>query len=138
MSTIQKQIRDAVMARLQTIPGVTTFFRSCHRVVGEQELPAVFLYSHNDRAVNERDNQQEPHERAYTVRVEIRLEGRPEEDVTDDLCIAVRRALLQDVTLNGLVNRIVWTDQAWDGTEDENALAGSALDFSIFYLWKPE
>jgi hypothetical protein len=138
MSTIQKQIRDAVMVRLQTIPGVTTFFRSPRRVIGEQELPALCLYSHNDKPLSDDDDHQQAHQRVYTLRVEIRAQGRPEEDATDDLCIAVRRALLQDDSLGQLVNRITWGDQQWDGSEDENPLAGTALDFNVFYLWRPE
>jgi len=137
MTTVQAQIRASVAVKLAAIPGVTAFLLSPRRIIAEQSLPAVCLYSHGDRVVNDRDDQMGPHERVYSLRVEIRVPGRPEEDVTDSFSIAVRRALLQDDTLGGLANRIVWTDQQWDGTEDENALGGTALDFNVFYLWRP-
>lgn len=135
--TIQRQIRDAIAALLEAIPGVQVF-RSPRRVLAAAELPALCVYSQGDRPQDEDDDHQRAHWRVYTVRVEIRVAALPEDDATDDLAAEVRRALLAERALGGLVDRITWTEQAWDGDEADTQLGGTALDFACYYLWRPE
>lgn len=135
--TIQRQIRDAIAALLTPLPGVNVF-RSPRRVLAAGELPAVCIFSQGDRPQEDDADHAKQHWRVYTVRVEIRVPALPEDDATDYLAVEVRRALLADDTLGGLVDRITWTEQAWDGDEADAQLGGTALDFACFYLWRPE
>lgn len=135
--SLQKQIRTAVAALLGTIPGVKVF-ASPRFDIAEAELPALCVFSHGDVPSNSDDDHARAHERTYTLRVEIRAKGRPEEDATDDIAVAVRKAILADDSLGQLVHRITWAEQAWDGDEGEFPLAGTYLDFNVFYLWRPE
>ena len=85
----------------------------------------------------------QPHERVYTLRVEGIANGRPEEDVTDPLAIATRRAFLLDDSFTpaggtALCNRVVWVGQIWSGDEGDPVQALTALDFDCYYLWRPE
>jgi len=137
MSSQQRTIRNAVVTLLEAIPGVHVF-RSPRFEIAEAELPALAVFSHGDRPEDQDDDHQKSHRRTYTLRVEIRAKGRPEEDATDDLAVAVRKAILADDSLGGLVHRITWAEQAWDGDEGEFPLAGTYLDFNVFYLWRPE
>lgn len=139
--TLQAQIRAAARALLMAKTGFPeeSIFRAPRRNLSPEELPALCIYSHGDRPVNPDDDATRPHERVYILRVEVRVSDRPEDDATDDLASQVRQAILTDDSL-GLpdVRRIVWADQQWDGAEDEKPLAGTALDFNVHYLWRPE
>lgn len=135
--TLQKDIRDFVAARLALIPSCTVFLAP-RREIGQGELPALCLYSGTDQAASEDDDHARQHERVYTLRVEIRASGRPEEDATDSLAQAVRRAILTDDTFGSLVYRTTWSSQAWDGDEADYPLAGTILEFRVHYLWRPE
>jgi hypothetical protein len=134
--TLQKSVRDFIVSALQAA-GLTVF-RAPRFELGEENLPAVAVYSRGDRPENPDDDHQKAHARVYTVRVECRAKGSPEEDATDDLAVKVRRSILADDTLGGLVNRTTWSEQVWDGDEGEYPLAGTVLEFSAFYLWRPE
>ena len=140
MSTMQKQIRDAVVALVTTASGLptTSIFRAPRREIPVSCMPAIAIYSKNDTPENVDADQMQPHVRIYTITVEIRASARPEEDATDALAIAIRRALLAEDSLGGPALRTIWTNQIWDGAEDENPLAGTALDFAIHYRWRPE
>jgi len=138
MSSLQFQIRAAAKPLLLAATGLTSLFSSPRRNLGTAELPALCVFSHGDKPLNMDDDQTQPHERVYTLRVEIRVANRPEDDATDAMAIQVRRAMLADDTLGGLVRRIVWIDQQWDGSENDEPLAGTALDFNCHYLWRPE
>lgn len=137
MSSQQRTIRNAVVTLLTAIPGVTVH-RSPRYEIAEKELPALAVFSHGDRPEDQDDDHQKSHRRVYTLRVEVQANGRPEEDATDDLAVAVRKAILADDSLGQLVHRITWAEQAWDGDEGEFPLAGTYLDFNVFYLWRPE
>lgn len=140
MSTLQKAIRDQVVNLIQTATGLPTgsIYRSPRRDIAATDLPAVLVYSHGDKAANLDDNQQYPHERMYTLRVEVRVQGRVEEDVTDPLATQIRHALLAEDTLGGLVIRTLWEQQIWDGVEEDIPESGTALDFTFHYLYQPE
>jgi len=139
MSTTQKLLRDAVVASVQAaLPGVS-IFRAPRRELAESDLPAVCIFGQHDRAQNaDEDDHTKAHQRVYTLRVEIRAKGLVEDDTTDSLAVAVRRAVLTEDTLGGLCDRTVWSEQVWDGDEGDPPLSGTALDFSHFYLWRPE
>lgn len=137
MSSQQKQIRDAAVVLLSTISGVTVF-RAPRREIGESELPALAVYSVGDRPESESAGGIDPHRRVYTLRVEIRVKARVEDDATDDLAMAVRRVLLPS-DLGDPANRCIdWTEQVWDGDEGEWPISGTCLDFAVSYLWRPE
>lgn len=139
MTTTQRKIRDVVASRIQAALPAAHFFRSPHRDLAEAELPAVCLWGITDRpSAGDEDDHQGPHERVYTVRTEILAAGRGDDDATDDLAVEVRRAVLADDTLGGLVNRTTWAEQTWDGSEGEFPLSGTLLNFNVFYLWRPE
>jgi hypothetical protein len=147
MSTQQKVIRDAIVARLTTqLTGLVApehIFRSPERDLADSEIPAVCVFSHSDRPANSDDNTDSQHRRIYTVRIEVVSNGRPQEDATDDLAIAVRRALLSDDSLPSAswvpaAWAISWSGQIWSGSEGEQVQALTALDFDVFYLWRPE
>lgn len=140
MSTIQKRIRDQVVTLLTAASGLPaeSIYRAPRRDVPVESLPALLIYSHGDRPVSQEDDHQGVHERIYTLRVEIRVAARVEEDATDDLAVSVRRALLTDDSLGKLANRAIWESQQWDGVENETPESGTALDFSFYYFWSPE
>lgn len=138
MSTIQKLIRDAIVSAITTQVPTVTVFRAPRREIAESELPCVCVFSTSDRPLSSDDDHAEAHQRVYTVRVEVRALGRPEEDATDTLAVAIRKAVLTDDTLGRNAYRTTWDAQAWDGSEDENPLAGTALDFACHYFWRPE
>ena len=136
MSTQQKQIRDAVFALISSAVGSTaTVYRAPRRDVA---APAVSVYSKEDQPLDPECDVMAPHERVYTLQVEIRVEDRPEEDATDALAVLVRNAVLRDDSLGQLARRIVWSSQIWAGSEDDSPLAGTIVDFQIHYLWRPE
>jgi hypothetical protein len=135
MSLQQKAIRDAVVGCLEAaLPADTHIFRSIRRELGEGELPAVCIYSVSNRPEDDIQDQRFAHHRIYTLRVEVRAIGRPEEDITEGLCDQIRAAVLTDPTLGALCHQIGWADQLWDGEEQEQPLAGTALDFQLHYL----
>lgn len=140
--TIQGAIRSEVIRRIQAVAPWATIQQSLRRETAQEELPCIIVYSHGDRAQDEDQDHAQAHERVYTLRVEIRVDGRPEEDATDELATVVRRAVLPDDpdgrTLAGLVRRTTWSAQEWAGDEGEFPLAGTALDFSFYYQWRPE
>lgn len=140
MSTVQKAIRDQVVTRIQVATGLPlgSIYRAPRRDIAAADLPAVLIYSHGDKAANLDDNQQFPHERMYTLRVEVRAQGRVEEDATDNLATQIRHALLTEDTLAGLVIRTLWEQQQWDGVENDVPESGTALDFTFHYLYQPE
>lgn len=138
MSSKQKQIRDAIVAALTPLVPSGNLFRSPRFTIAEANLPCIAAFSTSDRPAEDDSDHQAPHVRVYSIRVELRAIGRPEEDVLDDLSASVRRAILTDDSLGGLANRITWAEQLWDGSEDESPNAGSAFDFNVFYLWRPE
>ena len=146
MSSAQQQIRNAIMDRLRSLPGVTVL-QSPRLLLGADQLPAVCVYSLHDRPQDPQDNTTLRHPRIYTVRVEIRVQERSEEEATEALAAEVRKrlqadetlgGLLPDTALDGLALQIAWADQQWDGSEDDSPLSGTALDFDITYLWNPE
>lgn len=143
MSTQQKIIRDAFVALITAEVAVLVaeehIFRSPERDLADKEYPALCIFSHGDRPSNPDDDQRFPHQRIYTLRVEGVAHGRPQEDATDPLAKAVRKAVLSDDTLQGLVMGITWDNQIWGGSEGENvAQAVTALDFNVHYLFQPE
>lgn len=147
MSTQQKAIRDAIFTHLKAqLSGVvadSSFFRSPRREIADAEIPCVCVFSHNDRPANPEDDHAGRHERVYTVRVEVVANGRPEEDATDALAIAVRRAILADDSLTetgalALARRITWNGQFWNGDEGDPVQAITGLDFDCYYTWSPE
>jgi hypothetical protein len=147
MSTQQKAIRDAIVIRLTTeLAGLVApehIFRSPERDLADSEIPAVCVFSHRDRPQDPDADHQRPHTRIYTVRVEAVAEGRPQEDATDPLAAAVRKALLADDSLPTPAGEtqawaVTWADQIWSGSEGEKVQALTALDFDITYRWRPE
>jgi len=140
MSTLQKQIRTRVAALLATASGLPTasIFQSSRRDIPVSLLPALLVYSHADKPVDTEEDHSKPHQRIYTLRIEARVADRPEEDATDTLCIAIRKAILQDDSLAQLVIRTSWDLQQWDGVEEATPVSGSALDFNFHYFWSPE
>ena len=137
----QAQVRAAAKPLLLAASGLqeTAYFPSPRRNLSPAELPALCVYSHGDRPADADADATQCHERVYTLRVEVRVADRPEDDATDALAAAVRRALLTDDSLGlPFVRRITWIDQQWDGAEEESPLAGTALDFNVHYLWSPE
>jgi len=142
MSTQQKAIRDAIVARLTTeLAGLVApehIFRSPERDLADNEIPAICIFSHQDRPVDEEDDQRFPHQRVYTLRVEVVAKGRPQEDAADDLASHVRKAVLAEDTLGGLCVRITWVGQLWSGFEGEIVQALSGLDLNCYYLFRPE
>lgn len=134
MSLQRKAIRDAVVACLEAaLPVGTHIFRSIRRELGEGELPAVCIYSVSNRPEDETQNQRYAHERVYAIRVEVRAIGRPEEDITEGLCDLICETVLTDLTLARLCHQVGWSDQLWDGEEQEQPLAGTAIDFHLHY-----
>lgn len=146
MSTQQKAIRDAIFTRLTAqLPVGTLTFRAPRRSLDDTEigLGVVCVFSHGDRPANQGDDHSGRHERIYTVRIECIANGRPEEDTTDTLAIAVRRALLTDDSLTdvgalALTRRITWNGQIWSGDEGDPVQALTGLDFDCYYTWSPE
>ena len=138
-TTLQSQVRTYLETAINAaFPGVA-FFRSPKRELDTSELPAVCIYSHRDRPENgDNDDHQHAHPRVYTVRVEVRVSALGEEDVTDSYAMAIRKAVLADDSLGGLVSRVTWTSQEWDSDEADPPLSGTALDFNCFYEWRPE
>jgi len=145
MSTQQKAIRDAIFARLTAqMPG-SNIYRSPRWSIDDSKIApgTLCLFSHGDRPATSEDDHSGRHERIYTVRIECIANGRPEEDATDGLAIAVRRALLTDDSLTdsgalALTRRITWNGQVWSGDEGEPVQALTGLDFDCYYLWSPE
>lgn len=147
MSTQQRAIRDAIVARLTTeLAGLVApehIFRAPERDLAKSDYPAVCVFSHGDRPANPDDNTDGQHRRIYTIRIEAIANGRPQEDATDALAVAVRRALLVDDSLPSAswvpaAWGISWSGQIWSGHEGETVEALTALDFDVFYLWRPE
>lgn len=139
MSTVQKLLRNAVVSAVSTAIPTAFVFRAPRREIAEGELPAVCIFGQHDRPAGaEEEDHARAHSRVYTVRVEIRAKGLVEDDTTDDLAVSVRRAILADDTLGGLCYRTTWGEQLWDGDEGDPPLAGTALEFNHFYLWRPE
>jgi len=140
MTTLQKQIRNQVFDLVLAQAGLPaeSLYRSPRRDIPAVDLPAILIYSHGDRPVNADDDHQQIHERVYTLRIEIRVAARVEEDATDDLAVKVRRAILTDDSLGQLVNRTQWEQQQWDGVENDIPESGTALDFAFHYFWSPE
>ena len=137
---IQRQIRDAVQARIQAALPAVTIFRSPRGIIPESALPAVAIYSESDRATEEDSDQARVHERVYTLRTELRVAALPEDDATEDLAQALIRAVMSESDsgpMDGLVHRLTWGEQAWDGDEADSPLGGTTLDFSFHYLWRP-
>jgi hypothetical protein len=99
----------------------------------------ICVFSHADKPVDPDADHEQAHERVFTLRVEIRVAERPEDDATDALAMAIRRAFLADDSLGlPFVRRTLWIDQQWDGSEEGGPLGGTALDFNVHYLWSPE
>ena len=140
MSTLQKQLRDHVTTLLATATGLPSgsIFSSPRRDIPVELLPALLIYSHADKPMDEEEDHSKEHQRIYTLRVEARVSDRPEEDATDTLSIAIRKAILQDDTLATLVIRTTWALQQWDGVEEKAPVSGSAQDFNFHYFWRPE
>jgi hypothetical protein len=146
MSTLQKAIRDLAVVNLTAqLPGGTNIKRAPRRSLDDSEiLPGcVCIFSHGDRPENQDDDQMLPHPRIYTLRVEGIANGRPEEDATDTLATAIRRAFLLDDSFTpaggtALCSRVVWVGQIWSGDEGDPVQALTALDFDCHYLWRPE
>jgi len=136
--SLQKQIRLALVALLtQGFPDMHVF-QAPRRQLDHPDMPSLSIFSHEDRPLNDEDDQQRSHIRCYTVRVELRVESLVEDDATDDLAVRVRQCLMTESLLGGLALRITWSAQQWDGAEGETPMAGTALDFNIHYLWRPE
>lgn len=142
MSSVQAQIRAAAQPLLLAATALPagSYYKAPRFNIPESALPALLVYSHGDKPLSPDDDEMLPHERVYTLRVEIRVQERPEDDATDALATAVRRALLKDdsLGLGGVVRRVVWIDQQWAGVEEDNPISGTALDFNVHYLWSPE
>ncbi len=140
--TQQRQIREAIKARLEAqLPGVPVHLAP-RFVVPDSGLPCVGIFSRGDRPLDEGDHAK-AHSRIYTLRIEVAAKGRPEEDATDDLAVAVRTAILTDDSLTdpgqlGLASGIFWVGQDWDGEEGDEPEAKTGLDFDIYYRWRPE
>lgn len=140
MSIVQRQIRDAVEAALvATLPGTVHVLRAPRSQVGRINLPGVAFFGHGDRPYESDADTQREHRRIYTVRVEARVEAKPEDDATDDLARLVRKALLTESFPVQDVLQITWNEQQWDGADDgEDPMSGTALDFDFHYLFDPE
>lgn len=142
MSTQQKLIRTEFKNRIVAqLPGVNVLW-AVRRELAESEFPAVNLFPGGDRPESNDDDHAKVHPRVYTIVAEITCLGRPEDDATDDLAVAVRKAVLPDdasgAVLSGMAKRITWTDQEWDGGEGDNPIAGTKLEFNVYYTWRPE
>lgn len=140
MSTIQKLIRQQVVDRCLAATALPSgsIYLSPRRDIPAEDLPALLIYSDSDVPVNQDDDQQQTHERAYTIIVGICVPARVEEDATDALAVQVRRALLSDDTLGQLVIRTLWSRQQWDGVENEIPESSTALSFTFHYFYQPE
>ena len=136
--TIQAQIRSTIKVLLvQALPAVHVLMAPRYQL-GKTHLPALAIFGHEDRPLEADADTQQLHQRVYTVRVEVRVEDSPEDDCTDPLAKAIRRALLtQDLALWPLVDQISWTSQMWTGDEGEDPMSGTALDFEFVYQFDP-
>lgn len=137
MTTQQKQIRLAMEAAILAATGITPL-KAPRRELGSQDMPAIALFGHDDRPLDDEYDHQGPHPRIYTVRVEVCVEELVEDDATDDLAAQIRQAVLHDDSLGGLCDRILWSAQQWDGAEGEEPMSRTALDFQVHYRWRPE
>jgi hypothetical protein len=137
MSTLQKQIRTYVGAQILATTGLTVL--SSPRVeIPVENLPAIAVFSHSDKAVDAAADSSRKHQRIYTLAVDLTAMGRGEEDITEPTAILIRKAILADGSLGGLVNYTTWADQQWAGTETDKPMAGTVLLFSFHYFWSPE
>lgn len=136
-ATLQKEIRVEVYAALAPLVSAGQLFHALRRDVDESECPCINVFSMGDMSMEADAALNIPHVRGYKLRIEIRVAGRPEEDVTDALADGVRDALNTSITLRALCEEILWGDQLWDGVEVDRPLAGTALDVTFTYLFKP-
>jgi len=136
--TTQRAIRDAVQPLLLAIPGIDPghVHRSPRRDIPDDDLPALCVFSSSDRPVDADADTQMIHERDYTLRVEVLVSERSEEDATDYLAGKVRKALLGSEWIGG-ASSIQWAGQTWDGVEGGDPLSGTALDFTFRYTYDP-
>jgi len=137
MSTVQQLIRYAMVGAIFETTGYASYL-SPRTDLPPALLPAICIYSHGDKAVNEEADSTRPHTRVYSVAVDYTGVGRPAEDSTDPMAILIRKALLEDGTQGRLVAQTTWGTQEWGGTEGEVPLSGTVMIFSFLYMWRPE
>ena len=139
MATLGSKIRAYFHSALVTATGLpdSKVLKSPRFHVEAVDLPIVSVYTHSDKPVDADAVSDRPHDRIYTVAVEINVAAREEEDATDALSIAVRSAILTDGTLGGLCSYTTWASQEWGSKENELAESATLLLFSCHYLWRP-
>ena len=140
MATRAFLIRESFHAKIVAATDLadTKVLRSPRFQVDAADLPVVAVYAHGDRPVDPEAISDRRHDRVYTVAVEINAVGRIEEDATDVLATAVRKAILADGTLGGLCSYITWASQEWGSKETQVAESATLLLFSCHYMWSPE
>lgn len=131
--TIQKQIRSGFQAIIAGALPLAHVLMAPRFELGKANLPAVCIFGHEDRPREADADTSNPHQRVYTVRVEICVEDAPEDDATDAMAVAIRRAVLAENVLWEIVDEIRWTGQMWAGNEGEDPMARTALDFDVIY-----
>jgi len=138
--SLQKDIRDAIRPLVVAAAGIpdTSYFAAPRKDLADALMPLVAVYSTGDVPADPSDDHSRTHQRIYTLQVEIRCSGREEEDTTDELAIAIRRAILSDDTLGGLALRTTWVNQGWDGQDGDPPYSATGLQFSFHYFWSPE
>lgn len=137
MTTVQKQIRSGLQAICEAALPAAHVLMAPRFELGKANLPAVCIFGHEDRPREADANTTQEHQRVYTVRVEICAEAAPEDDATDAMAVAIRRAALAENILWPIVDEIHWSAQMWAGNEGEDPMARTALDFDFTYLYDP-
>ena len=139
-ATIGSQIRAYFRSQISTATGLPleSILKSPRFHLDGANFPLISVYTHSDKSEDPNQISNRRHGRFYTVAVEINVEGRVEEDSTDDLAVAVRNAILSgDGTLGGLCKYVVWTSQDWGAKENNVATSATLLLFACHYIWTP-
>lgn len=145
MSSPRLGIRNAFATTIQSVlPVGTSLSKSRWQPLVDADLPRVVVWMGKDRPVStEAEDQNAPHQRIVELQAILATlnsdsAGEDQEAATDALALLIEKAVVNNVTLTGTCDRVVWVNTQWDGEVTDKARALCVLDFQALYIFHPE
>ena len=140
MSTpISRQILAYAQAHILTETGLAA--AHVHGLDGidvdPSNLPDIVLMSMEDKLQENSEDSAGGMTRDYTFAIAITAKSTAE-SATDTMASQVRKALLVDPYLGGLILDLSWDSQEWGSGSGSTPLAMTRLTFTATYAWRPE
>lgn len=105
--------------------------------VDPSALPDIVLMSMEDKIQENSEDSAGGMVRDYTFACAVTAASTVE-SATDTLASQIRKALLTDPFLGGLILDLAWESQEWGTGSGSTPLAMTRLTFTATYAWRPE